>query len=191
MTEFPHEKLFDKLTRIDELLEMAINQLSIISGVPPVRAPFIIPVSVTELISTLLHYGKTKGYFAIDSLTIGPLSQVSYTIPVTSGYRAAIVEFLALPDPDHTLQMFITVDGEPFGYDDDMVGAIYTSPINYLRNYYHLSFALDEIEVTFINTSDTDTATINFRFAWAEIRDAEWRKIVEKYYSVVEEWLLK
>ena len=188
---FPEEKLLDRLTRIDELLEMVINQLSIISGVPPQRAPFTIPISITELIHTLINAGKAHGYFLIDSLTINPLTQVTYTIDITRGYRGAPIEFLALPDPDHVLQMYIKLDGVPFAYDDDMVAAIYTEPIEFLKDYFHLIYAMDKIEVVFINPSTTTTATINFRFAWAEIRDAEWQRIMDKYYKVVEEWLLK
>lgn len=191
MMEFPQQQLLDRLTRIDELLEIIIDQLSTITGIPKPRAPFTIPISITELIHILINAGKAYGYFIIDSLDIPPSTQVIYTIDITKGYRGAPIEFLALPDPDHLLQMVIYLDGDVFAYDDDMVAAVYTEPIHYLKDYFHLIYALDNIKIVFTNPSATDSATINFRFAWAEIRDAEWTKIMDKYYKVVEEWLLK
>jgi len=155
------------------------------------KAPFTIPISITELIHTLIQEERARGYFIMDSLTIAPFTQVTYTIPVSNGYKAAPIELLALPDPDHTLTMYTKIDGGTFAFDTDMVAALYTQPIKFFKDFYVLKWAEREITVTFYNKSPTQTANINFRFAWAELRVDDIKKINSVYYEVVRKWLLK
>ena len=152
---------------------------------------FSIVISLRELINALINAGIAKGYFLIDSITLNPLTALKYTIEVSEKHVAAIIAFKFSPDPDRLLSLYVTVDSKPFAYDPEMVADTYAEFINFLRDYNFIKYANEKIEITITNTSDTQTAYLNFIFVWAEIPEKEKEKIQRKYFEVIQEWLLK
>jgi len=194
------DDIFDRITRIDDILKEISskldgisNQLSLITGAPAELnvTPFTIPINFEQLSTTLYRIGKIVGYGGFFSATLNPAESYEITIPVSSGYYMIPIEFIAAPDPDHALILSLDADGQPLFYDDDMVSGIYKDPVNLITDFKFLTVLTEYMRVTITNKTTTDTAYINMRIAWAEIRAAEWEKIMDKYYEAIKRWLVE
>ena len=192
--------IFDRITRIDDILKEISskldgisNQLSLITGAPAELnvTPFTIPINFEQLSTTLYRAGKIVGYGGFFSATLDPAESYEVTIPVSSGNYMIPIEFIATPDPDHALILSLDADGQLFFYDDDMVSGIYEDPVNLITDFKFLTVLTEYMRVTITNKTTTDTAYINMRIAWAEIRAAEWEKIMDKYYEAIKRWLVE
>lgn len=192
--------ILDRITKIDNILgeisskiDGLSNQLALIAGVPAKVSvtPFTIPINLEQLVASLYRAGKITGYGGFFSATLNPAESYEITIPVSSGYYMIPIEFIATPDPDHALILSIDADGQPMFYDDDMVSGIYEEPVNYITDFRFITVLTEYMRVTITNKTTTDTAYINMRLAWAEIRAAEWEKIMDKYYEPIKRWLIE
>ena len=192
--------VLDRITRIDDILreissklDGISNQLSLVTGVPAKLSvtPFTIPINLEQLVASLYRAGKIHGYGGFFSATLNPAESYEITIPVSSGYYMIPIEFIATPDPDHALILSIDADGQPYFYDGDMVSGIYEEPVNLVTDFRFVTVLTEYIRVTITNKTTSDTAYINMRIAWAEIRAAEWEKIMDKYYEPVKRWLVE
>lgn len=145
---------------------------------------FIITVNIEELIHIMQQKGIARGYTYPINLQIPPSSQVTLDIPVQSGWLATPIEMRIMPDPDHALSVKIYRDGDEYYSDDDLVAGVYSAPIKYFKDYPLLRFARDKFTIEVTNSS-LDTAYFNAIFVWVELKEKDWRQIVEKYYNAI------
>ena len=182
-----NENVYEVLREIRDLLKDLLERSAYGVGE---RSIFVIPINFFELVMTLIAKERAKGYFILGEIDIPPGYMVSYTIPVTPEHKLVFIEWQALPDPDNVIEMYVYKDGKLWADDKSMVAAIHTFPIRFLRDYDMVISADREVVITFVNPTTDITAKIDFRFAYAEMRADEFKSIVDRYFGVIDAWLI-
>jgi len=164
------------------------------------EAPFVIPISLREIILALKAKNVIKGFVVGDNIELPPGITITYTIPVdtmraysTSGYNTKLVaiplEYAAQPDPDYAIAGKFYIDDQIIINDPAMSADLYNKPFEFLTNYSLAIHATKQLSASFTNVSD-QTARISFRTVFGIMPDNTFKKIIDSFSGKIRDFLL-
>lgn len=159
------------------------------------KVPFIIPISLDEIFLAMVGSGRAVGGVLTDYIEIPPGFAVQYILPVPQNTKQGElvivpVEYTAQPDPDYQIAGKFQVDNLILVDDEAMVAALYTDPMNFLREYSLSLHAKQYLIATFTNTSLTDYAKVSFRSVFVTMLKSDYDKLIKAYIERIKDWLL-
>ena len=162
------------------------------------QPPFTIPISLDELLMSLLSTDRAEGITLADTLELPPNSTIQYIYSVpalkTKNGKIQLVaipyEFMIQPDPDGIVSAVFKADETILLNDPSMISSLYATPLNFIRNYALAVYAKKALSMTFTNTSSNETATVAFRAVIGIMREEDFERITYNYSERVKDWLL-
>ena len=164
-----------------------------------IKPPFVIPITLSEIIATLIATKRVKGYTITDSIDLPPSATLTYTIPVeeipksdTEGVPQVAIpfEFTAQPDPDYSIHGTFKLDNKVLIDDTAMSADMYNKSFDFITQYSLVLFAEKTLSAIFTNTT-TDDAHISFRIVFGVMKKTDYEKIVYSYATEIKDTLLK
>ncbi len=162
------------------------------------NSPFVIPISLRELIYTLKAKKVIYGYVLTDSIELPPSTALNYTVPIqslkpaTPNNRVVAIplEFAAFVAPDYQIHGTFSIDNIVLIDDTAMVSDLYTKPFDFLTQYALSLYAKETLSAKFMNTSSTDSAKVSFRTVFGVMSERDYNKIVSTYADKINNYFL-
>lgn len=164
-----------------------------------VKPPFVVPITLREIIMSLKATNVIKGYVITDSIDIPAGITINYTVPVKSIPKsdtsqvpqiAIPLEFAAQPDPDYVIHGKFLLDNVTLIDDTAMSADMYNKPFEFFTNYSLALFAEKSLTAAFTNTSDED-AHLSFRTVFGVMKKSDYDRIVNAFAREVKDTFLK
>jgi len=164
------------------------------------EAPFVIPISLREIILALKAKNVIRGFVIGDNIELPPGTSITYSVPIammraysTTGYQTKLVaiplEYAAQPDPDYAIAGTFYIDDQVIINDPAMSADLYNKPFEFLTNYSLALYATDQLSASFTNISD-QTARISFRTVFGIMPYDTFRKLIDSFSGKIRDFLL-